>query len=281
MSTKFVAEIGQNHGGDSGRLRALVAEACRIGCWAAKIQLIPSQGLFRIGRHQLSEGLREHIVPPCLGDGFAETCHEFGLKAGASIFTLAMDAVGDLDFLKISSYDILRDSLIRSCANSGKPLVISTGMATLEESAQAIATAKYAGCADLTVLHCISTYPTPPDEANLGAIEALRQCFRFDPIFAIPIYRVGYSDHTRSPAVIYRAVHHWQAEMVEFHLDLDGEGKEYAGGHCWLPNEIEPVIKNVKDGIEADGEGVKYLSGAEMEERKWRSNPKDGFRPME
>ena len=132
-------------------------------------------------------------------------------------------------------------------------------------------TLKNAGARDIAALHCVSAYPAPPEEANLSAIAAIREATRV---------RVGWSDHTRNPAVIERAVHRWNACAVEFHLDLDGTGAEYAAGHCWLPDEIAPVIARISEGMRADGEGFKAPVAAELSDRDWRADPVDGLRPL-
>ena len=91
---------------------------------------------------------------------------------------------------------------------------------------------------------------------------------------------VGWSDHTVSPGVIYRAIHKWNANIIEFHLDLDKQGEEYQSGHCWLPDQIKPVIQSIKTGFEADGEGIKKPSTSESKDRDWRADPLDGLRPL-
>jgi N-acetylneuraminate synthase len=80
--------------------------------------------------------------------------------------------------------------------------------------------------------------------------------------------------------VIERAVHRWAASMVEFHLDLDGHGAEYAAGHCWLPEEIAPVIARVRESFLADGTGFKEPQPSERDDRDWRADPSDGMRPL-
>ena len=128
-----------------------------------------------------------------------------------------------------------------------------------------------AGAKDVTLLHCVSAYPTPAAEANLSAIDTIRTAT------GLP---VGWSDHTRRPAVIERAVHHWGARVVEFHLDLDGKGAEYAAGHCWLPEEIAPVIARIRESLIADGSGFKGPQPSELSDREWRADPVDGMRPL-
>ena len=81
-------------------------------------------------------------------------------------------------------------------------------------------------------------------------------------------------------SVIERAVHRWGATTVEFHLDLDGKGAEYEAGHCWLPQEIAPVIARIREGERADGGGFKAPVAAELSDREWRADPSDGLRPL-
>jgi len=68
--------------------------------------------------------------------------------------------------------------------------------------------------------------------------------------------------------------------MVEFHLDLDGTGDEFKTGHCWLPDAIARVIAEVRDGLRADGNGIKAPMPAEIGDRDWRADPSDGLRPF-
>jgi N-acetylneuraminate synthase len=92
--------------------------------------------------------------------------------------------------------------------------------------------------------------------------------------------KVGWSDHTVSPAVMQRAVHRWNAELIEFHLDLDEQGAEYAAGHCWLPGPIEGVITDARKAALVDGVPIKALAPSEADDRDWRADPVDGLRPL-
>jgi N-acetylneuraminate synthase len=134
-------------------------------------------------------------------------------------------------------------------------------MAVLEEVREAVEILGASGCKDVALLHCVSTYPTPIRDCNLAAVATLRD------EFGCP---VGWSDHSAQPAVLYRAIHAWGAELIEFHLDLDGTGAEYATGHCWLPEQIAPVIRAAKDGFNADGSGRKFPAASEQTESERR-----------
>jgi N-acetylneuraminate synthase len=126
----------------------------------------------------------------------------------------------------------------------------------------------------------VSGYPTPPEQANLAAIEALRDEFRCD---------VGWSDHTSLPWVAERAVKRWGASAVELHVDLDGEGFE-AGAHNWTPADLRDFVDALgREGAAAppgaseraaDGDGVKRPMPVETPDVEWRADPADGLRPL-
>jgi sialic acid synthase SpsE len=274
--TQFVAEISSNHARDPGRCRALIAAAAAAGCDAVKFQLFRIDRLFApevLARSAEHRRRREWELPVDLIPALAAETRARGMAFGCTPFDL--EAVGELaphvDFLKVASYELTWPDLIAACARTGLPTVLSTGMATLDEAVAGVAVARAAGARDLTVLHCVSSYPTPPAECNLAAMETLaRAC-------GTP---VGWSDHSRSPEVVLRAVHRFDAAMVEFHLDLDGRGAEYAPGHCWLPEEIAPVIAACRLGRVLDGSGDKRPQPCEAPDRAWRADPSDGLRPL-
>ncbi len=276
MPVKFIAEASSNHSQDLSRALAFVDAAADCGCDAVKFQLFRIAELFapeilaKSAKHRARvkwELPVAHLAP------LAERARARNIEFSCTPFYLA--AVEELEpfvaFYKIASYELLWHGLLEACAATGKPVIISTGMATMPEIKAAVATLKRARCADITVLHCVSAYPAPPEEANLSAIAAIRYEAQAP---------TGWSDHTRSPAVIERAVHRWGACAVEFHLDLDGTGAEYESGHCWLPQEIAPVIARIREGERADGEGFKEPVAAELSDREWRADPTDGLRPL-
>ena len=68
--------------------------------------------------------------------------------------------------------------------------------------------------------------------------------------------------------------------MIEFHLDLEGQGAEFSAGHCWLPEPMREVIRSVRTGLRAEGDGEVEPAASELEEREWRADPSDGLRPL-
>jgi N-acetylneuraminate synthase len=272
----FIAEASSNHGRDLSRAKAFVDAAADSGCDAVKFQLFKIDRMFAPEILALSPKHRarsewelplSHLAP------LAEHCSARKIQFSCTPFYL--EAVAELapfvDFYKVASYELLVADLLKACARTGKPVVLSTGMATMTEIVAAADCLRNAGARDITLLHCVSAYPTPASEANLSAIATIREAT------GLP---TGWSDHTRRPAVIERAVHHWGARVVEFHLDLDGKGAEYAAGHCWLPGEIAPVIARIRESLIADGSGFKGPQPSELSDREWRADPIDGMRPL-
>jgi N-acetylneuraminate synthase len=272
----FIAEASSNHDRDLNRALGFVDTAADAGCDAVKFQLFRIERMFAPEILQQSakhRARKEWELPLSHLEPIAERCAERKIAFSCTPFYL--DAVRELapyvSFYKIASYELLVTPLLEACAATGKPIVLSTGMATLAEIATAATTLRSAGACDITLLHCVSAYPTPIGEANLSAIATIRDATGC---------KVGWSDHTRKPSVIERAVHRWEAAAVEFHLDLDGLGAEFASGHCWLPHEIAPVIARIRESLAADGRGFKGPQASELSDRDWRADPGDGMRPL-
>lgn len=272
----FIAEISSNHHRDLHRSFKFIDAASQAGCSAVKFQLFKIEQLFSpeiLARSEKHRKRKEWELPLEFVPKLAQHCRKVGIEFSCTPFYL--DAVAELepyiDFYKIASYELLWDDLLAACAKTGKPIILSTGMALMEEIQHAVEVLRNNGCASPTLLHCTSAYPTPYAEANLAAIETIRQATGCE---------VGWSDHTVEPAVIHRAIHHWGAKVIEFHLDLDGKGEEYGAGHCWLPEKIGAVINDVNKGFIADGNGVKEPVPSELPDRLWRADPSDGLRPL-
>jgi sialic acid synthase SpsE len=273
---KFIAEVSSNHAQDLDRSLAFVDAAAACGFDAVKFQLFRVSELFAPEILAKSPQHRKRIaweLPLQHLEPIARRCQQRGLEFSCTPFYL--EAVKQLEpyvaFYKVASYELLWRDLLKACATTGKPVIISTGMAIMPEIEAAVATLEEAGATDITVLHCVSAYPSPPEQSNLAAIDAIRKATGT---------KTGWSDHSRSPAVIERAVHHWNASAIELHLDLDGTGEEYHTGHCWLPEEIAPVITRIRQAFTADGGGFKEPVPAELPDREWRADPSDGLRPF-
>jgi len=276
--TQFIAEVSSNHQQDLQRCHRFIEQAAAIGCDAVKFQLFRLEQLFApeiLARSAEHRARKDWELPLAYIPELAAHSREQGLQFGCTPFYL--EAVEQLephaDFYKIASYELTWDDLLATCGSTGRPVVLSTGMADLAEVSHAVEVLRGAGCDDLTLLHCVSAYPARVNECNLKVVETLRDQFAC---------KVGWSDHTVNSDVINRAINHWQADLIEFHLDLEGEGAEFSTGHCWLPEQIAPLIQGVTGGgdPDADGDGSKAPVEREQPERAWRADPEDGLRPF-
>jgi N-acetylneuraminate synthase len=276
MKVNFIAEVSSNHSKNLDRSLEFIDRAADIGCDAVKFQLFRISHLFApeiLNKRKEIAQRKKWELPLEFLEPLSQQCKKRSIKFSCTPFYL--EAVEELlpyiDFYKIASYELLWDSLLEACAKTGKPIIISTGMANTEEIEHAVSVLKKNGCSELILLHCTSSYPTPYKDANLSAIKSIRDLTGCD---------VGWSDHTVDAGVIHRSIHRWGARTIEFHFDLDGNGEEFDGGHCWLPNQIGDVIKQVNHGIISDGDGIKKPVDSEMNERMWRADPSDGLRPI-
>jgi pseudaminic acid synthase len=200
----IVAELSANHGGSFDRAVRIIEGVAAAGADAVKFQAYTADSLtiesdkqdFLISSDTLWKGRRLHdlyaesATPYDWFPDLFALCREKGLIPFASPFD--NDAVTMLESLdapayKIASFEAVDNQLISCCAATGKPLIISTGLCTDDEIEEAINSARDAGARDIILLHCNSSYPALPDEANLLSIPALANWF------AVPI---GYSDHT-------------------------------------------------------------------------------------
>ena len=247
----IVAEIGASHCGSLGRALELVDAAFYAGADAAKLQTwsemtaadftIPS-GPWR-GR-KLAE-LYEHCRTPWQ---WHSTIFERARDIGIEVFSTPFDE-DSVDFLerlgcpryKIASFEITHLRLIRHAAATGKPIVISTGMATFEEIEAAVETATTAGAGGITLLKCVSAYPAPPEGFNLITMAAMPH------EFGCPS---GLSDHTKG-SVLAVAATALGAAMIEKHIGIRDEGPD--GGFVTEPIEFEAMVAAVHECAAAIG----------------------------
>ena len=222
-----VAELSGNHNQDFERAVQLVHAAKKAGADAVKLQTYTPDTItidsdrqeFRIGGGTLWDGKTlyelygEAYTPWDWQPRLKRVADELGLDFFSSPFdATAVDFLERMDVpaYKLASCELVDLPLIRKMAQTGKPLIMSTGLATVEEIEEAIATAQDAGAKEIALLKCTSAYPAPAEEMNLRTIQELARRF------SVP---VGLSDHTKGIAVPVAAVT-LGACIVEKHLTL-------------------------------------------------------------
>lgn len=219
----FVAEIGANHLGDFVRAVDLVNAAADAGADAVKLQCW-REGTMAANAHvtvpsgpwaglTLDSLYAKCYTPWSWFENLKLIAEERGIELFASAFDLP--SVVFLEELgvkrhKVASFELVDDELIRAVALTGKPIILSTGMASVEEIVHAIHEAEDMGATDITLLKCVSAYPSMAEDANLRAIPFLRNLTGFD---------VGLSDHSDGNAVAVAATA-LGATMIERHFTL-------------------------------------------------------------
>lgn len=178
-------------------------------------------------------------------EDYRELCnytHAKGMDFTSTPFDYASaDYLADMvDFYKISSSDLSNLPFIEYIAKKGKPVFMSVGAAYLSECDEAIRVLKNAGCKDIVIFHCVLSYPTAPQDANLRVIETLKKTF--------PDIRVGYSDHVAPDATMQTlsTAYLLGAEVIEKHFTLD---KTLSGNdhyHSGDPEDFKKAIANFK-----------------------------------
>jgi N-acetylneuraminate synthase len=175
-----------------------------------------------------------------------EKAKELGITIFSSPFDFtAVDLLEQLDApaYKIASFEVIDLPLIKRVAQTGKPMIISTGMANEEEIAEAIKTAKDNGCQELVVLHCVSGYPAPADQYNLRTIADIAQ--RFDVLS-------GLSDHTIDNATAVTSIA-LGACLIEKHVTMDRNGGGADDSFSLEPKELQALCQDTKTAWQALG----------------------------
>jgi len=264
--TYIVAEMSANHGQDYQEAVRIIETAKQVGADAVKLQTYTPNTLtidcdneyFRIkgtlwhGR-TLFELYSEAYTPWEWQPRLKEVADRLGLD----LFSTPFDdtAVEFLEAMhvpayKIASFEIVDLPLLRSIARTGKPIIMSTGMATLAELDEAVRTIRDAGGSQLALLKCTSAYPAPPDEMNLHTIPHLQQAF------GVP---AGLSDHTSGIAVPVAAVA-LGACLIEKHFTLSRARPGPDSAFSLEPAEFQAMVEAVRTAEKAIG-GVCYVVG--------------------
>jgi N-acetylneuraminate synthase len=255
-----IAEMSANHNGELANAYRILEEAKKAGADAVKMQTYTADTVtlnsdrdeFRIrgglwdGR-TLYELYEEAHTPWAWHRPLFEHARRLGITIFSSPFdSTAVDLLEDLNApaYKIASFEAIDPMLIRYAASTGKPLIISTGMADAEEVEEAVQAARDGGCRDLALLHCVSGYPAPAGDYNLRTLQDMAQ--RFGTI-------IGLSDHTLDNATAIASVA-LGASLIEKHFTLDRSGGGPDDSFSLEPGELADLCRNARTAWQALGQ---------------------------
>ena len=258
----IVAEMSGNHNQSFERAIQIVEAAARAGVHALKIQTYTADTMtLNINEREfmmsdpkslwagksLYELYKLAYTPWEWHEPIFKRCKELGMIGFSTPFdSTAVDYLEDLNApcYKIASFENIDLPLIRKVAKTGKPVIISTGMATLEELSEAVQVAREAGCKDLILLRCTSSYPAPPKTAHLRTIQDLKERFGVE---------AGFSDHTLGIGTAVASIA-MGATVIEKHFTLDRKEGGVDSVFSLDADEMKSLVTETKNAWQALGE---------------------------
>ncbi|WP_061236317.1 N-acetylneuraminate synthase [Leptospira santarosai] len=273
MKTLIIAEAGVNHNGDLELARKLIDVAANAGADIVKFQTFEAERLVTksakkadyqnsatgnaaesqyemLKKLELSKENHEKLIQYCKQTGIEFLSTAFDLQSLAFLEQL------NLSRYKIPSGEITNLPYLQKIGNSGKPIILSTGMSTLGEIESALLVLETTGAKrdEITVLHCNTEYPTPYSDVNLSAMKSIADAFKI---------KVGYSDHTSGIEVSVAAVA-LGASVIEKHFTLDRSlpGPDHKAS--LEPNELKTMVRSIRNVELSLGDGIKKPSNSEL-----------------
>lgn len=274
----IIAEMSGNHNQSLDRALAIVEAAAKAGAHAVKLQTYTpdtmtidiEEGEFYIDDpNSLWKGTslyklyQQAYTPWEWHEPIFKRCRKLGLIAFSTPFDeTAVDFLESLDAsaYKIASFENNHLPLIRKAASTGKPLIISTGMATIAELDKAVRTARDAGCKDIILLKCTSAYPASPEDTNLLTISHMRQLFNVE---------VGLSDHTLGIGVAIASVA-LGAAVIEKHFTLSRAAGGVDSAFSMEPEEMKHLVEETHKAWQALGKVSYWTTEKEKASSKFR-----------
>lgn len=276
MPPYIIAEVSANHNGSIVRAKQTILAAKQAGVDAVKIQTYTPDTMtidVRKDDFLITEGLwKDRSLYELYAEAYTPyewhgELFDYAKQIGVTLFSSPFDesAVDLLESLhapayKVASFEVVDLPLIKYIAATKKPMLMSTGMASIEEIGNAIEAAKSAGNSQLALFHCISSYPAPIEQANLAAINALRKEFAVE---------VGLSDHTlgNTASVVATAL---GASVIEKHFTLSRADGGVDSSFSLEPNELSCLVTQTKDAFYAIGTQSSMRAEAEDENKAFR-----------
>lgn len=276
-SVLIIAELSANHNHDFNQAVELIKAAKEAGADAIKLQTYTPDTItidcdneyFRIGKGTIWEGktlyelYKEAYTPWEWQPELKKIANDLGMELFSTPFDkTAVDFLEKMDVpcYKIASFELVDIPLIQYVAQTGKPIIMSTGMATLGEIEEAVQAAREAGCKELALLKCTSAYPAPPEEINLRTIPHMAEAF------SVP---VGLSDHTLGIAVPVAAIA-VGACIIEKHFTLSRSIPGPDSAFSLEPHEFKEMVEAIRVAEKALGKVSYEVTEHEKASRVFR-----------
>lgn len=274
----IIAEMSANHAGDYHRALEIIHAAKESGADCIKIQTYTADTITMDCRNDyftlkggtwngenLHDLYQKAYTPWEWQAGLKEEADKIGIDFFSTPFDkTAVDFLEELavDFYKIASFEVVDTPLIKEVAKTGKPIIMSVGMATLEEITEAVEAVRSMGNEQLALLKCCSVYPAIPENMNLKTMEDLRR--RYD-------VAVGLSDHSMGDVAAITAVA-LGANIIEKHFCLSREIENPDVSFSMEPKEFADMVTHIRDAERAMGNVSYELSDAEKSSRNTRKS---------
>ncbi len=253
-----IAEIGSNYDQDPDKARALIDAAADAGADCVKFQIFRADAMYPDGGelHALFRSLE--FDPALLPDLSAHAASRGVLFSASPFDPLSLKRLVDAGapFIKVASSEATNGPLLRAMAQTGLPLLLSTGMCDMADVAAAVALCREAGNGAICLLQCGAVYPLPPEDSHLRVMD------RYAETFGLP---VGFSDHTLGLGVPVAAVGRG-ACVIEKHITLDraAEGPDHA--YALEPGDFAAMVAMIREAHAALGSGDKQMLPQEREQ---------------
>lgn len=254
MKTYIIAEIGINHNGSLDNCFQMIEGAARAGCQAAKFQSFKSARLYpkTAGKvkwqdkegasfeYDIYSAVKNFELPFEWIKDLINCCRKNKIDFISSIFdevSLKLLVDAGMEKIKLASSVLTHIPLIKACAKTGLPVILSTGGASLAQTEEAVTTLEQKKT-DISLLHCSLSYPTRLEDCNLNVLHTLKHAF--------PDTRIGYSDHTLSVKKVPGAVVALGGSVIEKHITLDKnmEGPDHF--FALEPHELDTMVAAVR-----------------------------------
>lgn len=262
----IVAEVNSSHNGSLEVAKQMIDAAVDAGCDCVKFQSFTEDSLYSKDYYQQNPIAKRFVSKFSFGEDKLKACADYCKKRGIAFASTPyskqeVDFLAeqcDVPFIKIASMEVNNLPFLEYIAKKQLPIVMSTGMAAIDEIRAAVKTIEQAGNTDMVLLHCVSIYPVDVSDVNLNNMKLLMETFP---------YPAGYSDHTLGVEIASAAVT-MGASLIEKHLTLDRTKIGMDNQMATQPDDMALMVKYCHNVHSALGEADRKVSDAELQQRK-------------